>query len=481
MKCPNCNGEIPIGQRYCAVCGKKVEVDFDFISESVAVDASAKRGRQFEEGMKFCLAVLVLLLTLAYLYNSYRSVVPIADAEAHIPAPPAPTDESDVTVPSLDPLEGLPKPKIDIPATGLVGAKRYGYRLGRTKARLIEARGGDVQTKEAVDKGLRYLAHAQHRLGTGGGGWAAARTGGKAGHANQGVTALALLAFLADGHVWVPLEGGKVSAHGEVVKKGIHWLVYSQQPDGLLAAKKDNKLNYSHAMATMALTEALAMSGDGRLQESAEKAVKLIIDGQRPNGGWNYTNEPGSERADTSVTGWQVMALVSARRAGLKVPEATLKGAMRWFDSVTDGRTAMTGYEKRPGSTRGTSRQYHSTTAISLLCRLASGLPQERKLLLRQASIIAARPPQWGTNWRPDTCAKRVDLYYWYHATEAMFLLGGSHWEKRWNPDLKTALVATQNPAQGYWPAHTLWGEQGGTVYTTSLAVLCLTTYYRYP
>ena len=263
--------------------------------------------------------------------------------------------------------------------------------------------------------------------------------------------------------------------------KGVHWLLQGQTPAGLLGNPGDSKHNYSHAMATMALAEAYAMSGDMRLRPPLEKAVEFVVAGQRPSGGWNYTNDPKSTRADTSVTGWQVMALVSARRAGVAVPEDTLKSASNWFESVTDSRTAMTGYEVNPSAERGkaVTRKYHSTTAISLLCRQSMPLDQDQRLLRRQANVLLDTPPEWSRGWQIDTCRKRVDLYYWYHGTEALFLIGGLQWE-RWNASLKRALLTTQE-TRGYWPGHTLWGLDGGRVFTTSLAVLCLTTYYRHP
>ena len=482
MKCPNCGGEIPINQRYCAVCGQKVEVSFDFISDSVQVDASVRRGRQLEEGMKFLIAVLLLLIILVYLYNNYRSVTPVADAEPYMPSAQATLGDVAYEAPVMRPLEGLPIPKVNIPSVGTSAPRIFGFRRGKTKQQLIKVRGGDDKTQTAVRKGLAWLSHAQQTLGRGDGGWSVSRGGGRAKLSDVGVTGLALMAFLADGHVWVELEDGKVPEFGDTVKKGIHWLVYNQQPDGLLAVRKDGKYNYSHAMATQALVEALAMSGDTRLRNAAEKAVKFVIAGQQDNGGWNYTNAPGTGRADTSITGWQVMALASARRAGIEVPGVVFRKAIGWFDSVTQPRTSRTGYEKRPvsaGTGRMLPRQYYSTTAISLLCRRASGLSQERSLLLRQASLLKGKLPEWGASWKPGTSRKRVDLYYWYHATEALFLMGGLHWE-RWNLHLKKALLGTQD-THGFWREDTLWGREGGKVYTTSLAVLCLTAYYRHP
>jgi hypothetical protein len=49
----------------------------------------------------------------------------------------------------------------------------------------------------------------------------------------------------------------------------------------------------------------------------------------------------------------------------------------------------------------------------------------------------------------------------------------------QWNEALKKRLLATQR-SDGGWSSDTLWGGYGGTVYTTSMAALCLETYYRH-
>ena len=65
------------------------------------------------------------------------------------------------------------------------------------------------------------------------------------------------------------------------------------------------------------------MTQDRELREPAQKAIDFIVKSQDPRrGGWRYQPQDGS---DTSVTGWQLMALKSAQMAGLEVPEETLR------------------------------------------------------------------------------------------------------------------------------------------------------------
>ena len=69
----------------------------------------------------------------------------------------------------------------------------------------------------------------------------------------------------------------------------------------------------------MALCEAYGMTQDRELREPAQKAIDFIIKSQDPSrGGWRYRPQEGS---DTSVTGWQLMALKSPRWPVWKCPK----------------------------------------------------------------------------------------------------------------------------------------------------------------
>ena len=67
---------------------------------------------------------------------------------------------------------------------------------------------------------------------------------------------------------------------------------------------------YAQGLATIALCEGYGLSGDKALKEPAQKAIDFIVKAQDPDKGGAYTPRQDS---DTSVTGWQVMALKSGR------------------------------------------------------------------------------------------------------------------------------------------------------------------------
>jgi hypothetical protein len=200
---------------------------------------------------------------------------------------------------------------------------------------------------DAVLQGLRWLARHQNEDGS----WDA---DGFAGHCGKiirgtcggpgypdydtGLTGLSLLAFLGAGYTHLARDTFDGVCFGNVVKKGVKWLVSMQDSDGCVGGRSSPKCMYNHAIATLALCEAYGMTESPVLLEPARKAVDFLVEAQNPRKGWRYTARSGDN--DTSVTGWCVMALKSAELSSIPVPRAAYEGARTWLDEVTseDGR-----------------------------------------------------------------------------------------------------------------------------------------------
>jgi hypothetical protein len=343
---------------------------------------------------------------------------------------------------------------------------------------LIEWQGGNAQTEAAVAAALGWLARSQSRDGR----WDANRfdagqeqkvlghdRGGAGQNADTGVSALAVLAFLGAGHT---------HQHGDyqdVVKRGLEFLVRSQSSDGSLFGEATLYAQmYCHSMATFALAEALAMTGDVRLQPAVGKAVGYSLRAQHTTtGGWRYRpNEIG----DTSQLGWQMMALASAKRAGLEIPSQTWSRVGRFLYSVRRGQHGgLASY--RPDGPPTTSM-----TAEALYCRLLLAEMDGESIDEAAASeatrqLLAALPHR-----------QRVNLYYWYYATLALHHRSqasdatAAAW-RTWNDAITSALLdsqVTDGPEAGSWNTNTVWGGYGGRVYTTAMAAMSLEVYYRY-
>ena len=71
---------------------------------------------------------------------------------------------------------------------------------------------------------------------------------------------------------------------------------------------------YPHAIATLALCENFALTRDRQIGAAAQLAVGYIVKSQnKATGGWHY--EPGG-LGNTSIVGWQILALASASTPG---------------------------------------------------------------------------------------------------------------------------------------------------------------------
>ncbi|HEV3021827.1 MAG TPA: prenyltransferase/squalene oxidase repeat-containing protein, partial [Pirellulales bacterium] len=115
-------------------------------------------------------------------------------------------------------------------------------------------------------------------------------------------TSLALLPFLGTGQTH--LEG----QYKRNIEQGLKYLVRSMQMQGELGSLYEvGGQMYGHGLASIALCEAYGMTHDQTLKEAAQAAINFIVAAQDTHGGgWRY--RPG-EPGDTSVVGWQTMAL----------------------------------------------------------------------------------------------------------------------------------------------------------------------------
>ncbi|QDV82940.1 squalene--hopene cyclase [Stieleria magnilauensis] len=339
----------------------------------------------------------------------------------------------------------------------------FANRVGAAKQLAIAQTGGDARTEAAVKAALRFLAAAQRPDGA----WDPQASGagedrmplgerrpGAGSKSATGLTGLSLLAMMGAGNTH--LSGD----YAENVYRGLAYLIRTQHPDGSLSGNATvYAASYCHSMAALSLCEAAVMTNDKSAIESSRRAIAHTVRMQHPvTGGWRYTRgDPG----DLSQLGWQAMVLDGGKRAGITIERDTVAGVARFLRSVRAGRGGLACY--RPGE--AISR---TMTAEALATRLLIGED------VPQAEIDEAE--RYLLESLPGT--RQDNYYYWYYATLALHQLQDEAWE-RWNAALKDRLLATQR-ADGSWPADTVWGGYGGTVYTTAMATLCLESYYRH-
>jgi hypothetical protein len=292
-------------------------------------------------------------------------------------------------------------------------------------------------------------------------------------------TGLALLAFYGAGYTH---NDGKYRL---VVRRGLDQLLASQEADGCLFIPQDvesakNVRFYSHGIAAIALCEAYGMTRDKDLQEPAQRALDYIVASQHPQeGGWRYSPRGGS---DTSVSGWQMMAIKSGELAGLRVPPETYDKLRDWLDHASSPWGTPARYAYRPRSTQLDQREPSlAMTAEGLLMQQYLGWQRDNPYLRDGAEYLKANLPKLGT-----PTLRTRDCYYWYYATQVMFQVGGDHWTA-WNERLRALLISSQaqtGPLAGSWDPRGAvsdrWGLEAGRLYVTAMHLLMLEVYYRH-
>ena len=297
-----------------------------------------------------------------------------------------------------------------------------------------------------------------------------------------GLTSLALLAFLGQGNT---LQRGRVEGYRDVVVRAVTWLRRQQDPDsGLVGTAQSHDFLYDHALATLALCEAYELSDrTPLLRGPAQRAVELCLRARTPFAGWRY-ELPSIGDSDASLTGWMLLALCSARHAGLVVDEQALEDAGAWLDEVTDPNTGRVGYTRRGElsarslwNTAYPPEANEALTGVGLFAQVFLQDGAERTARMEdQAALLLRVLPRW------DADGRTVDFYAWYYATYALLQMGGKPW-KRWQGALEPLLLEHQNhagDARGSWDPVGAWGHVGGRVYATALGALCLEASFRY-
>jgi hypothetical protein len=343
----------------------------------------------------------------------------------------------------------------------------FGGRSGATRERMVSEGGGNGLSEAAVARALKWFA--QHQAPDGH--WSLDNYQ-NAGHCNcQGngqhndiaATAFGLLPLLGAGQTH---KGGvsqkNTGLYTKNVERALKYLMLKQNAEGNFGGGM-----YAHGLATIAVCEAFGLTNDPALQKPAQKAINFICKAQSDNGGWRYVPKGGG---DTSVVGWQVMALKSGQLAGLDVPSPVLEGAKKWLDSCASPDGGSYGYQ---GPAYGAS----AMTAVGLLCREYLGWGPRNPGLQSGIQTLKTLPPK-----------KAPSMYYNYYATQVMHHFGGKAWED-WNKEMRDLLIERQDKGStpkhehqlGSWsPLGDAHNGAGGRVMITSLSALTLEVYYRH-
>jgi len=378
-------------------------------------------------------------------------------------------------------------------------AGMFGSRSGGGKRRALAKGGGTRASESAVDAALRWFKRHQSPNGM----WDAEKypvnctetpkcepgKGHGASDANVAMTGYAVLCFLGAGY-----DHKTPNKYKTTVEKGLEYLRSIQTGDGNLGPR-----NYEHAVATMAMAEAYAMTNDADLKQPAQKGLNVLIARQAKdakgdaayNGlGWDYV-EGKPDRMDASVSGWCTMALKSGLAGGLNVGTA-MDGAKKWlkrhweatnpdFKKLSDPYADTSTFAYTWDSTSdkvdvGAPGQSHDLAPVGALCAVFLGHHAGDIMLETLCNHVM----------KYDFPAKYpCNTYFMYYNTLAVFQAGGQRWDK-WNNSVRDMLVNAQRKGEGCFDGSwdfegtVFHGSDTGRVLSTAYCCLSLEVYYRY-
>ncbi len=307
----------------------------------------------------------------------------------------------------------------------------------------------DARLDAGISSGLAFLAQQQSTDGS-----------FEAGGPRGAVTALSLMAYLANGHT--PDQG----KYGITVRRAVDYLINSFPEDGYYGHIDGSRM-YGQGIITLALSEESGVEPDpqrrAKIRAILAKTVKIILTAQAVNksasdaGGWRY--EPQSGDSDLSLSGWNALALRSAQSIGMDVPKQNIQKAVEFV--LRCYKKEENGFSYQPGG--GTNIAMTGVGVLNLFLLDSADRPEiaagEKYLLEHPVKDDTAMP-----------------YYTMYYATQAAFQGGDPVWPAVWKVT-QERLLGTQMK-DGGWP-QSRNGEEPGRVYATSMALLALSVPQR--
>lgn len=292
------------------------------------------------------------------------------------------------------------------------------------------------ESERAIESGLQFLLKRQNADGSWGTKYKVA------------CTALNLMAFMLKGHF------PDVGEHGDRLDKAVGFLArQAGETGGYMGVNM-----YEHGLATLALSEVWGMSQREEVRDVLKRAVGVILRSQSPRGGWRY--QPRPLDADISVTVMQIVALSSAKEAGIHVPSRTIERAVLYVKRLQVKPSGGFGYTSpnNPGFPR---------SAAGVMSLLMSG-ERESKEVQMGLEYLRRYPASKFTSGEHY-------FYAHYYAVQAMYQAGDTYYQE-WYPKIRDALLGRQRK-DGSWSGG---GEENDPAYATAMAILVLGVPYRY-
>jgi len=328
------------------------------------------------------------------------------------------------------------------------------------------------ESEAALRRGLKWLKENQGPEGN----WTSN---------DLGLVGMGSLAFLSAGHM--PGRG----PYGKEAERAVDYMVRNAQPSGLLNISHQSRDMYNHGLSTFVLGQAYGMTGDRRVGQTLDRALKLIVQTQCDDGGWGYEAHAQPNGHDLSLAVMQAKALRSATDSGLEIPPEVIQLAIKDVRNHYRPKHGDISTEARqrsgPGSFTysGGGGATVAMAAAGVVCMQEFGqyddwrIPKNMEFIQAMVKEQAAKPPGSRTGNMP------FDGYAMYYIGQAVYQVGGEHWRQMY-PMLRDYLVASQthdpsNPARdGMWQSGGHVNGKPGELYGTAVACFILAMPNRY-
>ncbi len=299
------------------------------------------------------------------------------------------------------------------------------------------------EIKEAIERGLAYLARRQERQGS----WS---NQGGIGEYPVAMTSLVGMALLMDGNTTTQ---GRYAAN---VDRASNFLVRSAMSNGLLArGEADPRPMHGHGFALLFLSQVYGMMEDPvrarQVHDVLTRGIRLTAEAQSHAGGWMYT--PNARADEGSVTVTQVQGLRACRNVGLAVPKSVIDDAMEY---LVKSQNSDGGIRYAAGM-RGASRP--AITAAAVCCWYNAG---------EYDNPLAVQALQYCKDHiRPHGAEGGHDFYAHLYMAQALFVSNDPDWPQYYRK--RSDYLLTLQQPDGSW-----FGDYVGDIYGTATALIIL-------
>ena len=301
----------------------------------------------------------------------------------------------------------------------------------------------EPEWKHAIDRGLKWVASTQSRLGR----WTA-------GNYPTAMTALAGTALLCSGSTT------RQGFYAKQIRSAVDYLMTRVRNNGLIGDPlSDNRYTYGHGFSMLFLSQILGEEEDFERREELvqvlSKAVEFSGRAQTKSGGWGYVSaKDGNDFDEGSTTITQVQGLRGCRNAGIPVPKDIIERAKQYIYSCKNSDGGIS-YSSR---NRGSSRPAITAAALASLYNAGDydshHVPEMMKYCKK--NLYGLGSSRSFGHWH----------YTYLYYSQVVYRQGGSEWEIFRNK-LYTRVVNEQSQ-DGSWQGNI------GPIYVTAINLIIL-------